>query len=48
MIENASKNLNCFYISWYILGDESKKRSMVLKALIVNSFRAILKRAIHS
>ena len=48
MIENANKNLNYIYNSWYILGDESKKQSMVLKALIENSFRAILKRAIHS
>ena len=48
MVRNANKNLNYIYNSWYILCNESKKQTVVLKALIANSFRAILKRAIHS
>ena len=48
MVENANKNLNYIYNSWYILGNESKKQTVVLKALIDNNYRELLKRAIHS
>ena len=34
------KNLQFLVHSWYILGSERQKQLMVLKALIVNSFRA--------